>query len=39
MSINTAVLTEITEMKWIYNALEASMPQSANVCIAVAGSS
>lgn len=33
--INTAVLTEITEMKRIYNALEASMPQSANVCIAV----
>ena len=33
--INTAVLTEITEMKRIYNALEASMPQSANLCIAV----
>jgi Mrp family chromosome partitioning ATPase len=33
--INATVLTEITEMKRIYNALEASMPQSTNVCIAV----
>jgi protein-tyrosine kinase len=34
-TISTAVLTEITEMKRIYNALEASMPQSTSLCIAV----
>jgi protein-tyrosine kinase len=34
-TIHTDVLTEITEMKRIYNALEASMPQSTSLCIAV----